>query len=433
MIRQEMSVEPYLAAYLVPSAWARVSIPEVRRRLARRLPGYSIPARFTVLDRLPEGANGKVDRKALPAPSAVSLTPDEGHIPPRDGLERRLAELWEDLLQVRPIGVTDDFFDLGGDSLIAAALTTGLEELTPKRLPPATLIDYSTIAKLAAIIRADHAPSSEVLVPFQTAGTAAPCFFVHQHNGSVRGYGALANCLGPEQPFYGIQSPSDQPPFASIPAMAAHYLAALRKFHPRGPYHLGGLCFGGVVAFEMAQQLYAVGETVGSLCIVLVTPEDFPGLISPALRRRFRRYRLQQQIAAELQEARHRPSWKRVPYLMRAAVRTVWERGRILAARSLLQRDRRLPPQLREQTLIHDAQFAGYRPVSYPGRMTVILRADHAPLYRGDPAHDWKDVARGGARIHLVSSIDGALWRRPVVEAIAEHLRAELQLADPRI
>lgn len=331
------------------------------------------------------------------------------HILPRDGLEERLAELWGEILETRDIGVADNFYDLGGDSVKAVALLTALEDLAPAEIFPPTILDAPTIAELASIIRAGRAPTSKVLLRMQHSGSERPCFFVHSHGGTVALCVPLARSLAPDQPFYGLQSvglTGDQHPLTSIEAMAARYLEAIREVEPRGPYHLGGVCFGGVIALEMAHQLVARGEAVASLFIADVTPKDFPALTSAALRRRFRR--------------RHRTD-RRGTISQRAR-----EFGRLAAARLYISGGLPLPGPLREVALVNRAALARYTARTWPGRATLLLRAEHSSDYAPG---DWGRLAAKGVEIQYVPGANDLMWKEPNVRAVAAHLRAALHSA----
>ena len=255
-------------------------VPEVarlRRHLAERLPAYMVPAHFVTLAQLPLTPNGKVDRAALPAPEAMRPA-EAAFVAPRDPLELKVAAVWEQVLGIRGVGVRDDFFDLGGHSLLAVRLAALLEAATGQRVALATILRAPTIEQLAGILRREDPPSVHTpLVPIQTGGARPPFFCVPGAGGNVIYLYNLARRLGPEQPFYGLQGvgfEGEAPPQRSVEEMAAHYLRAVEKVQPRGPYFLGGHSLGGWVAYEMAQQLSRRGEVVGLVAIV-DTPVPF--------------------------------------------------------------------------------------------------------------------------------------------------------------
>jgi thioesterase domain-containing protein/acyl carrier protein len=178
---------------------------------------------------------------------------------------------------VQPIGVADNFFDLGGHSLLAVKVFSQIEKTLGKKLPLATLFRAPTIEEIARVIREDNqAKSWSTIVDIQPKGSKPPFFWIHTLGGDGGGgffyYRKLAELLGPDQPSFGIRSP--QEPFSRIEEMATFYIKEIRKFQPEGPYYLGGFCFGGNVAFEMAQQLTAAGEEVGLLVMLESSPPN---------------------------------------------------------------------------------------------------------------------------------------------------------------
>jgi len=421
--RGDAEGRPQLVAYLVPNGKPTDAVPVLRRALERELPDYMIPARFVFLDALPLTDNGKVDRKALPTPQAERVQRASEYVPPRDPLEERLAGIWEDVLNTGPVGVRDNFFDLGGNSLLAASLLLALEEITTKELPPTTIIAAPTVEQLANVIRGDIQPSTAVLVPIQTGGSNPPFFCAGEHGGGVGpGFAAVSRHLGPDQPFYGLQSVGlygDEHPLTSIEAMATRYLEAVRRVRPEGPYYLGGRCFGGVVALEMAHQLMAAHESVALLVLIDVTPEDFPGLVSDAARRRFRRSRFQKLIRSESGKMRERRVWKRLPYAVREIGRMVWRSGRGLAARWYIGRGRSLPERLRDVRLVNTVAFSRHASRTYPGRVTLLLRADDRGMCASDPAQDWDRLAALGYDIHYLEGSPDGFSEEPQAQEVA--------------
>lgn len=264
MVREEVPGEPRLVAYLVLAAGAAPAAPELRRALAERLPAAMVPTAFVLLERLPLNDNRKVDRRALPPPPPREPSGDE-RVSPRDAIEYTLAAIWAEVLETRDIGIRDSFFDLGGDSLLAAAMVEAVEQASGRRIPIAALVDTPTIEGLAERLReAEMRPGPPMLV-LNSAGARRPLFFLH---GDFAGGGfysrSLARELGPEQPLYAIHPHGVTGPavLGRVEAMADDHLKVLRAAQPAGPYLLGGYCDGGLVALEMARRLRADGEEV---------------------------------------------------------------------------------------------------------------------------------------------------------------------------
>jgi acyl carrier protein len=276
--REDAPSEKRLVAYVVGHEEQPTSVGELRSFLKEKLPGYMMPSAFVLLDELPLTPSGKVDRRALPAPEQTRTEQNGAFVAPRDELELRLAEMWEKVLGVQPVGVTDNFFDLGGHSLLAVRLFAQIEKVFGKNLPLATLFQAPTVEQLTPIVREqDSSASWSSLVAVQPEGSKPPFFGVHGALANVLMFRGLAHHLGPDQPVYGLQAQGldgKHEPHTRVEEMAAHYIAEIRTVQSEGPYYLGGVSFGGLVAFEMAQQLHARGERVALLALFNT---DFPG------------------------------------------------------------------------------------------------------------------------------------------------------------
>ena len=262
-----------------------VDVGELRTHIGERLPGYMVPAMFVTLDEFPTTPNRKLDRRALPAPGRVLAQPDGA---PRDALEARLAGWFATVLERPEVGIYDNFFDLGGYSLLATRLFAIVEQETGRRIPVSALFKAPTVEALAAVIRTGLPESQWTsMVPIQTEGTAVPFFYVAPYMISVLELARLGIELGTDQPLYGFQPQGldgTSPIHQSIEEMAAHYIVEMKSVQPLGPYRIGGHCAGSWVAFEMARQLEASGD---QLDVVLLVDQGPPGVVidlpTPAL------------------------------------------------------------------------------------------------------------------------------------------------------
>jgi FkbH-like protein len=199
-----------------------------------------------------------------------------GYTAPRTDLERQLCVLWQDLLRIESVGVTDDFFELGGHSLLAVRLFAEIEKLLGRKFPLVTLFQAPTISRLAKVL-SDEGDAGSLLVPIQPNGDKPPLFLVHGAGGDVLwGYANLAAHLPPDQPIYGIRSHGQQggEEKTHLEEMALSYLDVVRARQPEGPYHLGGYCFGGNVAYEMARQLSLQGQEVALVVLLDSAPAN---------------------------------------------------------------------------------------------------------------------------------------------------------------
>ena len=270
MLRQGVSGEPLLAAYLVGE---NVVPAALREWVGARLPEYMVPGAFVPLAAFPLTPNGKTDRAALPAPGAESMVAGRERVAPRNLLEHQLTEIWAEVLGVPEVGITDNYFELGGHSILAVRLMAMVQDRLGRELPLSSLFQGPTVEHQAHLLRERPDPALWSPLVRITAGQDGrlPLFAVHPTGGDVLCYHHLARLLGPEQPFYALQArglDGRSEPLRSIEEMAAEYLRAVRGVQPHGPYQLAGWSFGGVVAYEMAQQLRRDGEEVALVGIL---------------------------------------------------------------------------------------------------------------------------------------------------------------------
>ncbi|MEU3573750.1 amino acid adenylation domain-containing protein, partial [Kitasatospora sp. NPDC036755] len=267
VVREDRPGDKRLVGYLVPTAGDGPDQAELRTFLAAALPAYMVPAAFVPLPVLPVTANGKLDRKALPAPEYGGL----GRTP-ATALERALAEVFAEVLQAARIGVDDSFFDLGGHSFLAARAVNLIRAALPEQLSDLTLQTFfrtPTVAGLAAHAETGGAAAgADPLVPLGTRGSLPPLFCVHPVTGLSWCYAGLAGAL-PDRPVYGLNADLD--PAGRHPDLASlvdAYLDRIRAVRPNGPYHLLGWSLGGNLAHAMACRLQELGEQVGLLAVL---------------------------------------------------------------------------------------------------------------------------------------------------------------------
>ncbi|MEW2163788.1 amino acid adenylation domain-containing protein [Streptomyces sp. NPDC007084] len=269
VLREDRPGDRRLVAYAVPVPGSAPDPADLRAFLAGTLPEYMVPAAFVVLDALPVTANGKLDRRALPAPEYGGL----GRAPESE-LERSLAALFEDVLDVRGTGVDDSFFDLGGHSFLAARVVARIRALLPDVLGDLTLPGFfrtPTVAALAARADGRDTTGSDLLLPLSTSGSEAPLFCVHPVTGLAWCYAGLAAALD-DRPVYGLQTRRPGADERALPArwedLVDDYLARIREVRPKGPYHLLGWSLGGNIAHALACRLRAEGEEVALLALM---------------------------------------------------------------------------------------------------------------------------------------------------------------------
>ena len=266
-----------LIAYIIAKKQPAPTTKEIRQHLQNKLPEYMLPSAFIFLDTLPLTPNGKLDRKGLAAFNLIKPEVTQNFVNPQNDIESQLIKVWEDLLGIQPIGVQDDFFELGGNSLLAVRLFADIEHKFAQKLPLAALFPSATIAAIAQIIQEEkvleNTPKANYssLVEIQPHGTKPPLFMIHPLGGEVLCYRNLARHLGLEQPLYGLQlqkANEKQFPIVQVENMASQYLQEIQTLQPQGPYFLGGYSFGGIIAYEIAQQLHCQGQKVAFLAML---------------------------------------------------------------------------------------------------------------------------------------------------------------------
>jgi amino acid adenylation domain-containing protein/FkbH-like protein len=427
-----------LIAYFVTAGDKVPKISLLRQFLSGKLPQYMVPGTFVQLHRLPLTPNGKVDRKALPAPDQTRPQLEKEYASPRDHLERELTKIWEEVLEVRPIGIEDRFFDLGGHSLLAVRLIAQIEKTFGRKIRLATLFQTPTIAQIAAILREDSKPvpagiPSSSVVEIQARGTRPPLFLVHGAGGGMFwGYVNLARHLGNDQPVYGFRSRGldGNREFETLEEMAAHYVADLRLVQPHGPYYLGGYCFGGNVAYEMARQLEASGEKISLLALINCAPPNSG-------------YgRLQYTPAWLWRFLRNLVYWAGYCANWTASQRRQFFRWKIKMARKNLRDLLRIQtgqcskldvenlvdlsafaPELQELWEIHIRAQLNYKPKPFDGRVHLFRSPGHPVWCSFDSQYGWGELARSGVEVTLVPAGHEKILEEPFVKVVADGLR----------
>ena len=473
--KDNLSDDKYLVAYIVPNI-ETPNLPFLLRKfLKEKLPEYMIPKAFVVLDSLPLTASGKVDRLALTElDSYASRLIDKTFIAPRTPTESTLAEIWAEVLNIERVGIYDNFFDLGGDSLLTVRLMKQIHKQFERELPLSSLFLNPTIESLATSLSSatDSLPWSP-LVPIQPAGSSPPFFCVHPIFGVVFPYYELAHHLGKNQPFYGLQPiglDGKSSPLTNIEDMAAHYIEALRSVQPKGPYFLGGWSFGGWVAFEMAQQLQKSGEEV-ALLAVLDTLAPIPGNI-PSLGNGLKfmlttvaRYiwpffldYLYLIIAIARNRINSLTSW--LTNFNKIVQNSFWEPLTRYSQRELLTRSLqtnlfshlilkedatvnvipeksklRLLSELAIRPMLrvfyaNSQAVLNYVPQAYPKKINLFRTKVQSNIAKEDSSMGWHQLTVGGTEIHHIPGNHLTMLRKPHIQILAAQLKACIEKAE---
>jgi amino acid adenylation domain-containing protein len=395
---QQGEGDKQLGAYFVCAPEAKVTPAELRRYLREQLPEYMVPSAFVALDAMPLTPNGKINRRGLPAPQ-IELAPEKAEAA-QNALQARLVKIWEDVLGKRPIGIGDNFFELGGHSILAARLMHRIGQAQGKTLPLAMLFRAPNIQELAAVLGKDEwAEHWSSLVPIQPLGFQPPFFCIHGVGGNVVGFQRLARHMSPDYPFYGLQSQGldgKKVCFTSLESMAAHYIAEMRSVQPRGPYFLGGFSFGGLVGYEIAQQLRVMGEAAA----LLVLFDTYPGDVKVGATS-FLRILLKPSRQHWLHD---------VPRAVGKKLRRTW-------------RNLSVPKALWDVHNANRAAAAKYLLRPYSGKVTLV-RATQKPWEGStDPYAAWNTLA-ADLVVHKISCDHYDLLLEPRVGELAENLKS---------
>ncbi|MGN6279842.1 MAG: non-ribosomal peptide synthetase [Sphingomonas sp.] len=398
------SGEHMLAGYVVgggdPACW--------RDELAKTLPDYMIPTRFVQMDELPLTPNGKVDRKQLPEPGAQARRAGE---PPKTPQERQLAEIWCAVLKVDAISRDDDFFDLGGHSLLIARLIRRIQADYGIRLPMGALFQAPKLAEMAELLASGTAAEASPIVPIQPHGSRPPILWLD--GGST--FMPLSEQLGLDQPFYGVHVDAILEKAGGCPKTleeaARLVVATLRQERPHGPYFLGGWCTSGILAYAVADEFNRQGCDVPLLMLVHA--------FHPVRSREIGHVRaFFSKVRFHLAHTMRQPRGERLRYFFER-LRTLSDAANLRGGREAV-----LAPKLRAQL-----ERAGYRytPPPYAGATVLMEPADHPDVL--DFAGDWRASCTGEFTAHIVPGGHRTMLEQPDVETFAAMLRPHLDRA----
>ena len=431
VVAKDLRGHKQLIAYVESTSNPPPTSAVLRLYLQRSLPEYLIPAHVVVLDRLPLTANQKVDRQALAATPLDPTRAAGAVIAPRNDTERRLLALWQACFELDSLSIDDEFFDLGGDSLLAARLFAMIEREFSRTLSLDFLLEYPTVRALSALLKPDQPAARPFsLVTIQQGTSAAPLFCLPGIGGNVLEFRAMAKRLGPEYTLLGLRPTwfdGQLPPQWSLADIAAHAIREMRAIQQHGPYHLAGYSFGGVVAFEVAQQLADEREQVAVLAL----------------------------LDAELSVATHKLS---LLQRLRLHLRTLWT-GADGGRRSYLRsRWRLLVERLRRGDLRHAeddvllgldlcpaslrvargnlAALRNYRPRVYEGQITLFVAQQTAEASQRsgctDPALGWSRWARQPIEVYVAPGTHAEILQSQELQLLAQRIRQTPCEAQPR-
>ncbi len=423
--------EKSLVAYVVLDQAQKPPIENIRSLLQEKLPDYMVPSAFVVLDAMPVNINQKVDRRALPLPTPENIAGYKAFVAPRDEWEQQLTTIWETVLGIKPIGIHNNFFELGGDSLKAVQILAQIETQFGRGLPITAPLEAPTIETLAKLLRSDEAEDGgSDLVALRRGGTKSPLFCLY----GVLLYRELVNHLDADQPVYGVYLQeevellktgtidSQKADFLSVPGIARRYLQAIRTLQPHGPYYLAGESFGGVIAFEMAKQLQAAGETVALVAMFDSLAPQTKTQKPLAQKLKIHCQLLFQKGPSYALEIMQPQMQALVTKLHRLYQRLVPDAKQTLQPFDEIAHDD-IRSEMRQQA--SDSYF----PSPYTGEL-MLFRAMERDLFEaGDRDMGWTSLATGGLQIFDVPGDHLGILKAPNVRIMAEQLQSQLQAA----
>jgi amino acid adenylation domain-containing protein len=407
-VREDNPGDKRLIAYLIAAPCHALDSDRLRGELKDKLPEYMVPGRFVVVEQFPMTTSGKVDRRALPAPPQEHGLSATG-VAPRNELESHLASIFANVLDVPSVGVTDNFFDLGGHSLTAARLLSQINVLTGRQIPLSTLFRGATVESLAKLVREHDEASDPVVMEIQHGdGRRLPFFAIVPPGEESLGYAILARHMGPEQTVFKIQGHAPiagEHPYTSqeLQSLAIEYVAAMRNAQPEGPYCLGGLCGGVHIGERVVVELEAQGQEVALFASIdtwVMQHSQRPWL--------WRVYYFQQR----LRELNNRSFAERFQVYKRAATNLI----------------RRFIGKAPVRTEWQEAYWPGnYIPTRFRAPVILFKRPKQPFYYVNDPQMGWETRTTTNVEVYEIEFDHLYLLREPHVGVLGEKLAACIQ------
>ena len=433
LVREAGAAGKQLVAYVVAEPTADDLAGTLRDSLKQKLPEYMVPSAFITLAALPLTPTGKVDREALPSPDQQQMNRDGHRVGPRNVTEETLASIWCKLLGLDSVSVYDDFFALGGHSLLSVRLLNKIEQTFGRKLPLATLFQAPTIDALARTLQEDNPDISwSKLVVIQPNGSRPPLFFV---SGSTFKQ-VISRHMGPDQPFFGFEDfglDGKRATYVDVEDLAACYIEELQAFKKHGPYLLAGFCFGGLVAYEMARQLVEQGEKIALLGLIDTVNPTYSRRKKAAASRqlghfheKFRSVPLRDKPVLLAKSLLKRV--RRVKAKLKLFGMTIRHHGRKFICRAYLRLGFIVPVGMRDWYIVGNYLEAikAYKPKQYRGTVVLFKSEDFS---RHDTRLGWDDLVEGEVRVHeMPGTHTGVIRDDRNAEILAEALSSEIEL-----
>jgi natural product biosynthesis luciferase-like monooxygenase protein len=410
-----------LVAYVVKRGASTPQPMELRRFLESQLPSYMVPGSFVLLDAFPRTPNGKIDRKRLPHPDLVPQ--QRSVIPPRNPAEEKLAAIWREALHITDVGIRDNFFDLGGHSLLLIRLISQIQKEFGQRLPVATVLESPTIEALAVVLAGKQTSAAVCrVIPLKPQGTRPPFICL----GASPLFLPLARLLGPDQPFCGLDLTQlkqiDLPSPCRLEDLGKYVVEAILEYQPQGPYSIGGWCLYGVLAYEAARQLTEQGHEVELLTLIDSPNVNYGRSLSAVAQVQMR---TQKWLFHLSNLAKSSPS----EMLRYTKDRLNIARGKMLRRRERVAFEMGLQDEDIRLMDIDPILFyaaTNYEPAPYEGRVLMVQAAETPSGQHWQMAEQWKQPVVGKSVVHCVAGGHDGMFKYPYVETLAAKMKTAL-------
>jgi amino acid adenylation domain-containing protein len=446
LLRQDAAGDKMLVAYLVSNAGKTPEPAELRMRLKHLLPDYMVPHAFVFLEQIPLSSNGKIDRNALLAHTQAKTAQANSFAAPRNSVEEKLTQIWAEVLEVPVVGVNDDFFAMGGDSLRAVRLMVKIRAAFPDcRQSLVEILKAPTVEQFARTLCTEPAAWS-CLVGVREGNQRPPFFCIPGAGGNILSLYDLAMALPADQPFYcllerGLDGKST--PFSSVEETAECYVNEIMKVQPHGPYNLVGACYGGLVAFQMAHKLRELGESVGIVALVDTRNLTF-GRFLPVTTLLFvnMRFFLRRTLhhLKELARMKHQERSRYFRFRARIFLRYLANMALFASGKKAawilpgdkppggeIGEEQNDPGAVSSRVATASIQSAcKYLPKPYDGHLLLFRAERRYDNPYQDDALGWRPLARGGVSAFTIDGDHISIFRHPGVAGIAQKLDAAL-------
>lgn len=410
-----------LVAYIVNSDKDQPKSSDIKMYLKSKIPDYMIPSDYVFLSEIPLTPSGKADKKSLPEPESVRSNESNNYEEPKDELELQLVKIWEKVIGIKPVGVNDNFFEIGGHSLLALRVFGYIEKLTGKKLALSTLFDYPTVRQIADVLKSEGwVRPWKSLVAVKPGGSKIPFFCVPPAAGTALHFQAMVKYISKDQPFYVLESlglDGIEQPHSDLIEMATHYVKEIRTLQPDGPYLLGGRCFGGRVVFEMAQQLTKLGQKVALLAIF----DTWPPFIAPPPSYVPPKRDTKHFMERSFHHLKSGELWTvAANYTSNKYGKIKWKIQNKLEYTFSSKRKK----LFKNIMLMHFNAQDRYVATKYPGKITLIECATFKEEYR----EGWRNLAEGGFEYYVVPDTDHkTIVKEPKLKDFTEKLNFVLE------